>query len=143
MASEVWAAIIGGAAGLATGTLGSVIAPWVNWGIERRREDRKHMRDLIESWRAGVASIDDEGSDVDGFPEDYLIQKTSRYFRTPWYETLRPHLSEHHRRTSEQNNTSIGGGTPRALKNYLADEVDRIEREWGLRPGDGRKARRF
>jgi len=135
--SEIWAAVIGGIAGLVTGALGSVIAPWVSWGIEKRREDRKHKRDLIMSWRTGIASIDDEGSDVDGLPRGYLMQHTSRYFRTPWYETLRPYLSEFHRVNFEKNNTSVAGGTPRSLKNLIAGEVDRIEREWGLRAGPG------
>jgi hypothetical protein len=134
VAAEIWAGVIGGVAGLATGALGSVIAPWVNWGIEKQRGDRKHKRDLIASWRAGIASIDDEGSDVDGFPSGYLAQHTSRYFRTPWYETLRPYLPEAFRANTERSNTGPAGGSPRSLKNFLADEVDRIEREWGLRP---------
>ncbi|TDZ75214.1 hypothetical protein DE4585_01574 [Mycobacteroides salmoniphilum] len=94
MSSEVWAAVIGGAAGLATGTLSSLIAPWVNWRIEQKREELQHKRDLIASWPTGISSIDVEGTDSAGFPDGYLVQFTSRYFDTPWYETLRPRLPE-------------------------------------------------
>lgn len=143
---DIWVAIIGAVGTfLAGGAVGGVVTARANWGIEKKRDDRKHKRELITSWRIGIASIDDKGSDVDGMPRGYLIQHTSRYFRTPWYETLRPHLSDFYRANFEKNNTSVAGGTPRTLKNHLADEVDRIEHDWGLRPvsiGD-RKARRF
>ncbi|MBN7353586.1 Uncharacterised protein [Mycobacteroides abscessus subsp. abscessus] len=134
MSSEVWAAVIGGVAGLGAGALSSLIAPWVNWGVEQKREKRDHRRALITSWRDGIASIDVEGTDAGGFPDGYQIHFTRRYFSTPWYETLRPHLSEADRANTEKNNQTIGWGTPRSLKNFLADAVDRIEEEWGLRP---------
>ncbi len=74
MASEVWAAVIGGVAGLATGALSSLIAPWANWGVERRREQLKHKRDLISSWRTGISTIDATGTDSGGFPKGYQVQ---------------------------------------------------------------------
>ncbi|MBE5451768.1 hypothetical protein [Mycobacteroides abscessus] len=134
MASEVWAAVIGGVAGLATGALSSLIAPWANWGVERRREQLKHKRDLISSWRTGISTIDATGTDSGGFPKGYQVHFTSRYFHTSWYETLRPHLPEALRANTEKSNQTLGFGTPRALKNTLAAEVDRIEAEWDLRP---------
>lgn len=138
MTSGIWAAVIGGIAGLVTGAVSSLIAPWVQWGIEKKREDLRHKRDLITSWRTGIAAIDDKGTDVEGMPKGYLVHKTDRYFGTPWYETLRPYLPENHRANFEKNNVAVGGGTPRSLKNLVAGEVDRIEQEWGLR---GRPAR--
>ena len=41
MSIQVQAAIIAAVAGLATGTLGSLVAPWVQWRIETRRERLK------------------------------------------------------------------------------------------------------
>ncbi|MDM3948478.1 hypothetical protein [Mycobacteroides abscessus] len=133
MSAEFWAAVIGGVAGLATGTLSSLIGPWVNWRIEQKREERQHRRNLISSWRAGISAIDTAGTDVEGMPNDYQVHFTSRFFDMPWYETLRPRLPEDLRAT-ERNRAALAGGMPRTLKNALAAEVDRIEEEWGLRP---------
>jgi hypothetical protein len=38
-------------AGLLAGVIGSLVAPWVNWGIEARRERMKSRRALLEEAR--------------------------------------------------------------------------------------------
>jgi hypothetical protein len=120
MTSEIWAAIVGGIAGLATGALGSVIAPWVNWGIEKRRSDRQHRRDLVKSWREGLT--------YDG--HNYAVALNSN-----WYETLRPNLKAGVIEHLESQRTSIvPPDNYRHFKDVFTGEVDRIEREWGLRP---------
>jgi hypothetical protein len=39
MTDTVWAAIVGGIAGVVTGSISAVVAPWANWGIEKRRQN--------------------------------------------------------------------------------------------------------
>ena len=56
MSIQVQAAIIAAVAGLATGTLGSLVAPWVQWRIETRRERLKGTR--VNEWRAGLAEAE-------------------------------------------------------------------------------------
>ncbi|SRX93244.1 hypothetical protein MSP7336_01480 [Mycobacterium shimoidei] len=118
MASEVWAAVIGGVAGLATGALGSVIAPWVNWGIEKRRSDRQHRRDLVKAWREGVTY---EG-------HDFVLALNSN-----WYETLRPNMKpETVERLERQRTSIVPPDNHRHFKDVFTGEIDRIEREWKL-----------
>jgi hypothetical protein len=121
MAAEVWTAIIGGAAGMASGAVASLIAPWVKWGIEKRRLKRQRRYDLLDSWRAGIASM--VSTDHDDF------------IRTDWYETLRPYLREGRRTQLEKPGTVIvPSESGRGVKDLFTHEVDRIESGWGLRP---------
>jgi hypothetical protein len=57
MAYEVPVALITGSVGLTTGILGSLVAPWANWGVEKRRLRRQARVDRITEWRAGVADL--------------------------------------------------------------------------------------
>lgn len=84
MTPEVWAALIGGAAGLATGVVGSLVAPWVNWGVDKRRFQHERRRALIDEWRAGVAATEQEG-DWDNLD------------REPWWQTISPYVSAYRR----------------------------------------------
>jgi len=58
---QVIAAVVGGLAGLASGALASVVAPWVNWGIEKRRFRLQRRRELVGEWRAGLADAEANG----------------------------------------------------------------------------------
>jgi hypothetical protein len=49
MSDTILTAVIGGIAGLITGTIGSLIAPWVHWGIEKRRSQAERRRALIDN----------------------------------------------------------------------------------------------
>jgi hypothetical protein len=122
MASEVWTAVIGGVSGLVSGAIASLVAPWANWSIEKRREDRRRRYDLLDSWRTGIASMPVEASH-------------DEYIRRDWYETLRPHLGKDVLGWLEKPRTLIvRPETGRGLKDLFTGEVDRIESEWGLRP---------
>jgi hypothetical protein len=81
MASEVWTAVIGGVAGLATGAISSLVAPWAKWSIEKRRIDRQRRYALLDSWREGIAGLEKGSVHTDAI-------------ETTWYETLRPYLSK-------------------------------------------------
>jgi hypothetical protein len=51
MTDTVWAAIVGGIAGVVTGSISAVVAPWANWGIEKRRHSRESRKQIIQSAR--------------------------------------------------------------------------------------------
>ena len=124
MPTEIWTAIISGVAGLAAG---SAVTAWANWGIEKRRMARQRTYDLLDSWRTGIASIGGrESTDVPETP----------WYDTPWYDTLRQYLSDDTRRGLEKPRTAyVSTDTSRSpIRNILTAEVDRIEREWKLRP---------
>ncbi len=89
---------------------------------ERNHEESQRRRALIALWRAGIATLGDAG----------LYAKA---LQTPWYETLRPYLtSDVVAKLEGQRTVLVMPDTPRGGKNLFTGEVDRIEREWGLRP---------
>lgn len=121
MGSDVWAAAVGGLAGLATGAVSLLVAPWPSWGIEKRRTDRQRKYELLDSWRSGIAELGNNGH--------------TAALQTDWYETLRVYASPDAIAQWEAPNT-IYVTIPRVSRGdkYLfTGEADRIEQEWGLR----------
>src|SRR5918997_6541220 len=125
------AASSGAIAGLISGVIGSLIAAWVQWAVEKRRNLFRYRRDSIKSWRDAIESYDhDEGN----------IRTTATY------SAIRPHLKQEIRERLENprefhveiddrsgvDGVTVRGKTPSSVKTILLDEVARIEKEWGL-----------
>ena len=109
--------IISGVAGVVTG---SAVTAWAKWPIEKRRLKLQRRYALLDSWRDGIAEI---GAEFGLNP-----------LNAPWYETLRPYLAEDVLRQLEKPRASIvPSESGRGIKDLFTREVDRIEREWGLR----------
>ena len=83
--STVVAAIVGGVAGVVTGGISSVIAPWANWGVEKRQLRRQERVTQIAGWR-DVARM---------YPDGAKLLLDGRYF------SLRPHLTPQEREAAE------------------------------------------
>jgi hypothetical protein len=114
----VWTAIISGVFGIAAG---SAVTAWAQWGIEKRRMKRQRQYNLLDSWRTGVADL---------WSDDH-----TKALGMPWYETLRPYLSDDVRSRLEKPRTLlVTPGSGRGIKDLFTGEVDRIELEWGIRP---------
>ena len=41
--------------GLAGGAIGSLFAPWANWGIEKRKQKLAYRRELVAKWRRMIS----------------------------------------------------------------------------------------
>lgn len=115
-------ALIAAAVGLITGAIGSLIAPWIHWGIEKRRKRFESRSDLIRRWR-----------EILGDPEF----DRSKMLNNPSYGALRPLLSTEALKEVERPSTHINcymGGPP--IDDHdrmtLLHEVARIEKAWGL-----------
>ena len=85
MDSTVVAAIVGGVAGVVTGGISSVIAPWANWGVEKRQLRRQERVTQIAGWR-DVARM---------YPDGAKLLLDGRYF------SLRPRLTPREREAAE------------------------------------------
>jgi len=48
--------ILAGITGLFSGAAGSLIAPWIHWGIEKKRIKHSRRAELIKRWRVTIAS---------------------------------------------------------------------------------------
>ncbi|WP_345525115.1 hypothetical protein [Nocardioides endophyticus] len=109
MTDAIWVALIG----VIAGAVGSLAAPWAQWGIEKRRERLTHRRALVSTWRAGLSSWEmalRRGDEHEHF---------ASYMTTEWYLSLQPHVAG--QLASAQDVTD-----------FLADEISRVEREWDL-----------
>ncbi|WP_330233975.1 hypothetical protein OHA40_16880 [Nocardia sp. NBC_00508] len=125
MAETIVVALVAGVFALVGGVIGSIGAPWTNWAIQKRKDDRQHQRDLVDKWRNGIAELV-SGQEANGLS---------------WYESLRPHLSAELISKIEPGygNRVIGipinpdrdHARPPEIRELLAT-VDQLEKEWGL-----------
>jgi hypothetical protein len=101
--------------GFIAGALGSLVAPWVHWGIEKRRERLKEKRRHVEAWRSVLS--------------DGHITHVFAFRNSAAYSSLRPHLPPEmaEKIAGLQHAGMIGDLCPKIL-----DEVARLEREWKL-----------
>jgi hypothetical protein len=113
---ELKVAIIAGVVGLLTGVVGSLVAPWVQWGIEKRRFRLNRRLGYIKQWRRFVSDDFDQSS----------------FKETRTFKTLRPYLSQDLVTKIEDQDiyASMTGGDP--IRSQLLDEITSLEREWKL-----------
>lgn len=68
--------LIAAASGAIAAVIGSLIEPWVQWAVERRRDRQKYRRKLIQSWRE---LISEQVGKTTQLPEIEDISHTSEY----------------------------------------------------------------
>lgn len=114
-------AIIAGVVGLIAGAIGSLIAPWIQWGIEKNRIRQQRRIELIYNWREILSRED--------FQRDNLLNN-------PSYGPLRELLNKSIRERFERSTNEIVVLLDSAKNSYDRDvilkEVARIEKEWDL-----------
>jgi hypothetical protein len=106
--------------GLVSGVIGSLIAPWVNWGIEKRRARLEARRRFIADARAELQ----HGPEKKQFRESVL------------YSRLLPHLSDRTIKQLMSDAITIqSGGRGAGVNNYIPqvlDDVRDLEAKWKL-----------
>jgi hypothetical protein len=109
--------VMPGVLGLFGGIIGSLIVPWINWGVERRRTRQAKRRELIRSSRLLFTTETDKTA----------IRNTEVYAK------LRPHLRQSVVAAVETESTEDGDRQPEdAFKEKLLEDIARIEKEWIL-----------
>jgi hypothetical protein len=113
--------VISAVVGLIAGAVGSLMAPWVHWSIEKRREAAKYRVDTIARWRAAIDTFDfDRGNFGD----------------TTTYAEMRSHMREEVIRKFEAQRTihvpPDGGRGDQLARQWASDELSRIQQSWGL-----------
>jgi hypothetical protein len=127
--------ILGGAGGL--------IGAWAGWGIEKQKQRLQRRRELITGWRMELLPLIAQPGDL---PEIWAGQRQREVMASPYYASLRPHLSDAAVAQIEDSMprlfVNMGRSVPPAgpkndwnrqfpLKLFV-DEIARIEREWRL-----------
>ena len=122
--------IFGGLMGLLAGIIGSLIAPWVHWGIEKRKTKRKERIQLLEELRSTVPTVKIQG-------KDFLASKN--------YIRIRPFLSSKLMDIIESPNiyhvSRDKNRIPKLNSEFLM-ELDAIEIEWRLGIGNGKNRKK-
>ena len=106
--------------GFIGGVIGSLIAPWVHWAIEKRRSLLEYRRNQVKEWRSQV--------------EDHNWNEGSSFGNNTAYATIRPLMKEKIVKDLERPRTFImpGGRGDNPRKQIILDEIARIEKEWDL-----------
>lgn len=124
MSDTLLAAIVGAVAGIITGSIGSLFAPWANWGVEKRRLILEERRRKIGAWRRMLKEVAITRGSSGTLME--LLERQENYL------SLTSYLSEDTKSEVRRNTGTIPDSTIDHGLNILIDEVNRIEKEWKL-----------
>ncbi|NQT25280.1 hypothetical protein HQ585_07995 [candidate division KSB1 bacterium] len=118
--------------GLVSGTVASLIAPWIHWGIEKRKDTRAMRREFIDSLRQMI-SIDDfnKGTNWNDFSETIMFSQMKPYLSEAIKKELNPESYNDHK----VNGPTIYGQSPigrDTLRIRVLDEITRVEKKWDL-----------
>jgi hypothetical protein len=124
---EWWAtAIIAAVTGLGSGAVGSIIAPWSNWGVEKRRDKLTARRNQIAAWRKMVGRYVGQPGGGDQIIHD------------PDYASLRRHLKrERLARLEHSGHSAVFKQGAQGISaddklSAVSDQIDDLERKWKL-----------
>jgi hypothetical protein len=103
--------------------IGAIVGPYINWGIEKKKQKLAYRRELVSKWRAMLQEVAQEKGD----------NKTTRLrleSHRDFYSFL-PHLKE---RSTPIDDALMETFSPELspVITHLVNEVERIEREWDL-----------
>jgi hypothetical protein len=110
--------------GFIAGALGSIVAPWVNWGIEKKREKLKYKREMIKSWREFI----NLNSDWDNFRDTAVFSEMKPFLSQYLISEIDPP-------DFEDGKVVINLRSPigrDSLKARLLEEITRLELKWKL-----------
>ena len=121
MDNTILVALVGAASGLVSGTVASLIAPWINWGVEKRKQKLEYRRQLVVSWRKMIEDVSKQVPE-DKSPGDvvFLYQKHSAF------HSLKQHLN------IESVDMLRNLDPYYELPFKISDEISRIEKKWKL-----------
>ena len=106
--------ILSGVVGWVAGAAGSLIAPWIHWGIEKRREKLRYRRTVVDNARAF-------------FSGPVLTRKN--YSHSLAYATICCYLSKEVTDNIQAHNTT---GGEQLIRERVLQELADLERKWKL-----------
>jgi hypothetical protein len=122
------------------GGIGGLIVSYFNWNIEKNKQRLQRKRELVTGWRINLIPMIAQ-SEQGAMP--WAGERKLKVMSSPYYASLRPHLSDEAIVGIEDGNIKIyipglARGAPKddwhhhfPLKIFV-EEIARIEREWKL-----------
>src|SRR5712664_3222411 len=121
MGDTFWAALVGGIAGIVTGSISSLVAPWTNWQIDKHRQKVAYKRELIARWRDMCGAVLVDCKEIHGKGYYWL-----RIGRHPSFTSLRPQLkTESYDEMKMMNDDDT-------CHMFLVKKIGEIEKRWKL-----------
>lgn len=117
--------------GLIAGVIGSLVAPWVKWGIEKRRLKFQNHKELVSYWRVllGDVSVAKAKESSWATPLPFI----DRVQGHPYFPSLQPHLSQVTLDLLTNTNGKTGSDDYiQAAYDALLEDVNAAERRWDL-----------
>lgn len=124
--------IIPAIAGLIAGAVGSLIAPWVNWGIEKKRLTRKNREELIRSVRVALLN---EGLSNSEFRHLQVYSRIKPYLSEDVVKAVEGKFAKDKPFVTEVVQVVLGNGRNSGInpfRNRLLDELTLLEKKWDL-----------
>src|SRR5882724_7711755 len=111
----------------------AIVAPSINWGIEKKKLTRTYRESQIRKWREMISQIISQLDNVEQrTPGNIEVPTPLLLERHPDFYSLKPLLSQTANAEIYRTRTvNLGSTIPSALYG-LIDEIARIEKEWGL-----------
>jgi hypothetical protein len=106
--------------------VGAIIGPYINWGIEKRKQKLAYRRELVAKWRTMLAEAGN-GDIGRGKETDKLLAFLEKHKD---FYSLTPHLptdDSYEKYYKRHASLSVP-----VYHRYLTDEISRIEKEWDL-----------
>ncbi len=101
----------------------SLVAPWVHWGIEKKREKRKRKQKLVDTWRQYI----EKKFEWSSFRNTVMFSQMKPYLSDKMVKELDPVIEGE--QPTLHLRSPIGEDT---LAKRLIDEIVAIEKRWGL-----------
>jgi hypothetical protein len=126
MDDKLLTALIGAGSGLISGTLGTLFAPWVNWGIEQRRHRLGTRRDLTTRFRRRLTGML-RGPNPSSLSLGFLMRDSQGY------QQLRGHLDQELIvRFERLFNTNVDDDAVQAIIRELFENLRRLDKRWRI-----------
>lgn len=120
MSDETLRILVPALLGFAGAMVGALVAPWLNWSIEKRRNQYTYRQELIRQWRK---DIEEESEDWDTFTGSATFSAILAHCPRKTVEEL----------TTQRGKLTLSTAAGQdSRKERLLREVARIEREWKL-----------
>jgi len=112
--------IISGVIGLLTGAIGSLVAPWMNWGIKKREMKFQKKTELLNAVRNNI---------------DFSINFSySSFNETSLYSQIKPYLDNKiiTKINSSSKMNMMGLLKSENQKNELLEIINQLEKKWKI-----------
>jgi hypothetical protein len=115
---------------------GGLLTSYVQWGFEKRKQILQRRRELVTGWRMNLLPL------VEGREVLWAGDRKTKLLSSPYYASLRPHLSADAIKKLERDHLKIVVHVDKTKPsndwayhfplNLLVEEIGRIERQWKL-----------